>query len=56
MGKGSSVELQLNVSNLFDTRRSQIYTLAWWDTTSTIPERIGLQEPRKFTFSATLHF
>ena len=56
MGKGSSVELQLNVSNLFDTRRSQIYTLTWWDTTSTIPERIGLQEPRKYTFSATLHF
>jgi outer membrane receptor for monomeric catechols len=56
IGKGSWAELQLNVANLFDNRRSQIYTLAWWDPTSSIPERIGLQEPRKYTLSATLHF
>jgi hypothetical protein len=56
LGKGSWAELQFNVSNLLDTRRSQIYTLAWWDTTSTVPERIGLQEPRKYTLSATVHF
>lgn len=56
LGKGSTIDLQLNVGNVFDARKSQIYTLAWWDTTSTIPERIGLQEPRKFTFSATAHF
>ena len=56
LGKGSWTELQLNVSNLFDTRKYQIYTLAWWDTTSTIPERIGLQEPRRYTLGATVHF
>jgi outer membrane receptor protein involved in Fe transport len=55
-GDHTPLELQLNVSNLFDTRRYQIYTLAWWDTTSSIPERIGLQEPRKFTFSASIKF
>ncbi|ACB75331.1 TonB-dependent receptor [Opitutus terrae PB90-1] len=54
--RGSWLDLQLNVSNVFDTRKSQIYTLAWWDTSSTIAERIGLQEPRKFTCTATLHF
>lgn len=55
-GKQTPIELQLNVSNLFDTDRYQVYTLAWWDTTSSIPERIGLQEPRKFTFSASVKF
>ena len=56
LGHGSWTDLQLNIGNLLDTRKSQVYTLAWWDTTSTIPERIGLQEPRKFTLSATVHF
>jgi len=56
IGKGSWAELQFNVANLLNNRRSQIYTLAWWDTTSSIPERIGLQEPRKYTLSASLHF
>jgi len=56
LGHGSWVDFQLNVSNLFDTRKSQVYTLAWWDPTSTVPERIGLQEPRKLTFTTTLHF
>ena len=55
-GKGAWTEFQLNVSNVFDTQKYQVYTLAWWDTTSTIPERIGLQEPRKWTLSASLHF
>lgn len=55
-GHGSWVDFQLNVANVFNTRKSQVYTLAWWDTTSTIPERIGLQEPRKLTFTTTLHF
>jgi outer membrane receptor protein involved in Fe transport len=56
LGKGSWAELQLNVGNLFNTRKYQVYSLAWWDTSTSIPERIGLQEPRKFTFTATLHF
>lgn len=56
LGHGSWIDLQVNVSNVFNTGKSQIYTLAWWDTTSTIPERIGLQEPRKLTFTATLRF
>ncbi|PTX95815.1 TonB-dependent receptor plug domain-containing protein [Opitutus sp. ER46] len=56
LGRETPVEFQLNVSNVFDTDRYQVYTLAWWDTTSSIPERIGLQEPRKFTLSATLKF
>ena len=56
VSKSSWTDIQLNVSNVFDTRKYQIYSLAWWDTTNTVAERIGLQEPRKFTLSATLHF
>lgn len=56
LGQGSTMDLQLNVSNVFNTRKYQVYTLAWWDPTSTIPERIGLQEPRKYTVSATIKF
>jgi iron complex outermembrane recepter protein len=56
VGKGSWVDLQLNVNNVFDTDKYQVYTLAWWDTTSSIPERIGLQEPRRFTLTAKLEF
>ena len=56
IGPNATLDFQLNVSNLFNTRKYQIYTLAWWDTTSTIPERIGLQEPRKYTLSATVSF
>jgi outer membrane receptor protein involved in Fe transport len=55
-GPGSWAELQLNVGNLFNTRKHQVYSLAWWDTSASLPERIGLQEPRRFTFTATLHF
>jgi outer membrane receptor protein involved in Fe transport len=62
-GKESWMELQLNVSNLFNKQDDQIYTLAWWGTVSSdgktltrSAERIGLQEPRKYTLSATLHF
>ena len=55
-GQGSWTELQLNVSNVFDSDKVQVYTLAWWDTSATTPERIGLQEPRRWTFSATVHF
>lgn len=55
-GEGSWMELQLNVGNVFNTRKYQVYTLAWWDTSASIPERIGLQEPRRFNFTATLHF
>jgi outer membrane receptor protein involved in Fe transport len=56
LGNGSWMDLQLNVSNLFDTRKYQIYTMAWWDTTLSTPERIGLQEPRKYTLSASIKF
>jgi outer membrane receptor protein involved in Fe transport len=56
LGKKSYVDLQLNVSNVFNTRKTQIYTLAWWDPTSTVPERVGLQEPRKYTVSASIKF
>jgi iron complex outermembrane recepter protein len=55
-GRKLSVDVQLNVSNLFDSERDQVYTTAYWDTSSSIPERIGLQEPRKFTLSATVKF
>ena len=54
--KGSWAELQLNVNNVFNTRKYQVYSLAWWDTSASLPERIGLQEPRKYTLTATLHF
>ena len=54
--QGSWAELQLNVGNVFNTREYQVYTLAWWDKSASLPERIGLQEPRKFNLSATLHF
>jgi len=53
-GRRTWVELQLNVSNVFDNDDHQIYTTAWWD--SSRPERIGLQEPRKITFSALFKF
>ena len=56
LGAGSWVDLQLNVANVFNTRKYQIYTLAWWDAAGSTPERLGLQEPRKYTFTATLHF
>lgn len=56
LGQGSWAELQLNVGNVFNTRKYQVYSLAWWDTSASLPERIGLQEPRKYTFTATLHF
>lgn len=56
LGQGSWLELQLNVANLFNTRKSQVYTLAWWDPTASVPERIGMQEPRRLTLTATLHF
>lgn len=55
-GHKTAVDLQLNIANLADTDRYQIYTVAWWDSTASTPERIGLQEPRKITFSATLRF
>lgn len=48
------VELQLNVSNLFDSDRDQLYTVAWWDATRA--ERIGLQEPRRINFTARVSF
>lgn len=53
-GRSYPVEVQLNVNNLLDTDRYQIYTVAWWN--AAIPERIGLQEPRKFTLSAKVSF
>jgi outer membrane receptor for monomeric catechols len=56
LSKGTWVEVQLNVSNLLDTDRTQIYTYAWWDTTAKTPGNVGLQEPRKYTLSASLHF
>ena len=63
LGEGSWVDLQLNISNVFNKRDYQIYTLAWWGVTNSdatqltrVPERIGLQEPREVTFTATLHF
>ena len=55
-GQGAWTELQLNVNNVFDSDKVQVYTLAWWDTSASTPERIGLQEPRRWTFSATVHF
>jgi iron complex outermembrane receptor protein len=54
LGHKTWVELQVNASNVFDNDDYQVYTSAWWD--STRPERIGLQEPRKITFSATVKF
>lgn len=63
VGKGSWAEIQFNISNLLNTDDDQIYTLAWWGTVSAdgkrlnrSNERIGLQEPRKCTLSASLHF
>lgn len=53
-GRDTRVDLQLNIANAFDEDKDQVYTVAWWDPTK--PERIGLQEPRKFTFTATLSF
>ena len=62
-GKGSTMDLQLNISNLLDKRDDQIYTLAWWGVLNAVgktltrsPERIGLEDPRKYTLAATLHF
>jgi hypothetical protein len=61
ISKGSWVDLQLNVANVLDEKDSQIYSLTWWaevsnNQVSRRAERIGLQEPRKVTFTATLHF
>lgn len=56
LAKGSWMDLQLNVSNVFNSRKYQIYTLAWWDPTSSVPERIGLQEPRRVTLTARWKF
>jgi iron complex outermembrane receptor protein len=61
IGKGSWVDLQVNVANVLDEKDSQIYSLTWWaevagNQVTRRPERIGLQEPRKVTFTATLHF
>jgi hypothetical protein len=56
MGSNATLDFQLNVSNLLNTQKYQVYTLAWWDPTSTVPERIGLQEPRKYTLSASVSF
>lgn len=53
-GHKTPIEIQLNVTNLFDSDKYQIYTVAYWD--HHIPERIGLQEPRKFTLSAKISF
>jgi outer membrane receptor protein involved in Fe transport len=49
-----TASIQLNISNLLDNDDYQIYTVAWWD--SSIPERIGLQEPREVTLSAKISF
>ena len=54
--KDAWLDFQINVNNLFDTDKSQVYTLAWWDTNAQTPGNIGLQEPRKISFSATLKF
>jgi outer membrane receptor protein involved in Fe transport len=54
--KGAWLDFQVNVSNLLDTDKSQIYTLAWWDPNAKTPGNIGLQEPRKVSFTATLKF
>jgi iron complex outermembrane receptor protein len=54
--KGAWMDFQLNVSNLLDSDKSQIYTLAWWDPAAKTPGNIGLQEPRKVSFTATLKF
>jgi hypothetical protein len=63
IGKDSRVDIQFNVANLLNKRDDQVYTLAWWGTVSSdgktlsrLPERTGLQEPRKYTLAATLHF
>lgn len=48
------VDLQLNVSNLLDSDKFQIYTVTWHDPNQI--ERIGLQEPRKLTFTARVDF
>jgi len=52
--KPIKMSIQLNISNLLDNDDYQIYTVAWWN--SSIPERIGLQEPRKFSLSAKINF
>ena len=54
--RGAWLDFQLNVSNVLDEDKSQVYTLAWWDPTARTPGNIGLQEPRKVTFTATLKF
>lgn len=48
------IDLQLNVSNLLDSDKYQIYTVTWHDPDQI--ERIGLQEPRKITFTAKFEF
>lgn len=61
--KGSWLELQFNVSNLLDEDKDQVYGLSWWGaarsgstTLSRVPANIGLQEPRRYMLTATLHF
>lgn len=53
-GKSTDVSIQLNVSNLLNEDKHQVYTVAWWD--SSRPERIGLQEPRKVAFTTKFSF
>ncbi|MBN2068382.1 MAG: TonB-dependent receptor [Opitutales bacterium] len=48
------MSLQLNIANLFDEDKYQIYTTSWWN--DALVERLGLQEPRKFTFTTKLSF
>jgi outer membrane receptor for monomeric catechols len=52
--KPVGVDLQLNISNLFDSDKDQLYDAAWWD--SSRAARIGLQEPRRINFTATFSF
>ncbi|HKJ89513.1 MAG TPA: hypothetical protein VJ960_00150, partial [Oceanipulchritudo sp.] len=48
------VDLQLDISNLFDSDKDQLYDAAWWD--SGRASRIGLQEPRRINVTATFSF
>lgn len=48
------VSFQLNVSNIFDTDRDQIYDVAWWDATRAA--RLGLEEPRGLHLTTTISF
>ncbi len=55
-GRKTKFDVQLNVNNVFDSSRYQIYDMAWWDKSYVTPARIGLQEPRKVTLTARLSF